>query len=47
MSFRAQWLSSTLAAMHFSLVAFDYVNAEVRGIEAPHLAAGLIGGEYA
>ena len=46
MSFTAQMLSTTLAAMNFALVASDQVNAEAAGIEARRLAACLIAGDY-
>lgn len=46
MSFTAQLLSTTLAAMHFALVASDNVNAEAIKVEARRLAARLIAGDY-
>lgn len=46
MSFTAQLLSTTLAAMHFALIAREHAIAEAARKEARHLAACLIAGDY-
>ncbi|WP_431798059.1 hypothetical protein SGO26_30195 (plasmid) [Cupriavidus metallidurans] len=46
MSITAQMLSTTLASMHFAIVACDREKAEAAARAARDLAARLIAGEY-